>query len=38
MPIFHSVISPPLAKHFDKEIFFLHLFAAEEICSPATVA
>jgi hypothetical protein len=36
--IFHSVISPPLAKNFDKEIIFLHSFAAEEICSPATVA
>jgi hypothetical protein len=38
MPIFNSVISPPLAKNFDKEIIFLHSFAAEEICSPATVA
>ena len=38
MPIFHSVISLPLAKNFDKEIIFLHSFAAEEICSPATVA
>jgi hypothetical protein len=28
----------PLAKNFDKEIIFLHSFAAEEICSPATVA
>jgi hypothetical protein len=37
-PVFHSHISPPLAKHFDKEIIFLHSFAAEEICSPATVA
>ena len=35
MPIFHSVISPPLVKNFDKEIIFLHSFAAEEICSPA---
>ena len=37
-PVFHSHISPPLAKNFDKEIIFLHSFAAEEICSPATVA
>jgi hypothetical protein len=37
-PVFHSRISPPLAKNFDKEIIFLHSFAAEEICSPATVA
>jgi hypothetical protein len=37
-PVFHSRISPPLAKNFDEEIIFLHSFAAEEICSPATVA
>jgi hypothetical protein len=37
-PVFHSRISPPLAKNFDKEIISLHSFAAEEICSPATVA
>jgi hypothetical protein len=36
-PVFHSRISPPLAKNFDKEIIFLHSFAAEQICSPATV-
>ncbi len=36
-PVFHSRISPPLAKNFDIEIIFLHSCVAEEICSVGPV-
>ena len=36
--VFHSIISPPLAKNCDNKIIFLHSIAAEEICSADTVA
>ncbi len=35
--VFHSIISPPPAKHFDVEIIFLHSCVAEEICSACPV-
>ncbi len=36
-PVFHSRISPPLAKNFDIEIIFLPSCVAEEICSAGLV-
>ncbi len=35
--VFHSNISPPPAKNFDIEIFYLRLCVAEDTCSAGPV-
>ncbi len=35
--VFHSIISPPPAKNFDIEIFFLRSCVAEDTCSAGPV-
>ena len=37
-PVFHSCISPPLAKNYDNKIIFLGSFAAGESCEAPPVA
>ena len=36
--VFHSCISPPLAKNYDNKIIFSNLFAAGESCAAPSVA